>query len=339
MSEKFLAVRLGSLGDVVLSTGVLRAWYRLESAGFAYLTKSKFAPVLEGHPAIKKVITVPPYALNAPGWINFCRCLARNLGHLELIDLHSSLRTMFLKAAWPSTTHTYSKQALARRVFGLTRHPALKKKLIAADVPARYFQALDLGRPGPSDLGPCIILSPQEKTKARQVIRSVTKKRQMICLHPYATHPAKAWPAEHWIKLTALLERKGMDWIVIGQNKTGLVPADPRDLTSGTDIRLTCALLHHCRLLVTGDSGPMHLARAVGTPVLALFGPTTREWGFYPAGKKDLVLEEDLPCRPCSLHGRISNLCRAECMGRITPEKVMKGMQYILDAQLSRCHP
>jgi ADP-heptose:LPS heptosyltransferase len=68
----------------------------------------------------------------------------------------------------------------------------------------------------------------------------------------------------------------------------------------------------------------MHLASAVDLPVLALFGPTTREWGFYPAGERDKVLELNLPCRPCSLHGARGNAKDCLCMRGIRPEEVFE---------------
>ena len=145
-----------------------------------------------------------------------------------------------------------------------------------------------------------------------------------MALHPYATHPAKEWPRDHWKKLIGHLEKNGMNWFVVGQNNTPLLPGDERDLTNATNLRETCALLEQADWLVTGDSGPMHLACGVDTPVIALFGPTAKAWGFYPAGPNDTVLEQALDCRPCSLHG--SRPCNRgfECMTSITPDDVMK---------------
>jgi ADP-heptose:LPS heptosyltransferase len=74
----------------------------------------------------------------------------------------------------------------------------------------------------------------------------------------------------------------------------------------------------------------MHLAGGVDTPVLALFGPTSREWGFFPAGERDVVLQLDMPCRPCSLHG--SKLCShgAACLTRISPDMACKALLPLL---------
>ena len=67
----------------------------------------------------------------------------------------------------------------------------------------------------------------------------------------------------------------------------------------------------------------MHLASAGRTPVVALFGPTGPEWGFYPEGPLDVVLETDLPCRPCSLHGTATCKNTQRCLRDIMPETVL----------------
>jgi len=65
----------------------------------------------------------------------------------------------------------------------------------------------------------------------------------------------------------------------------------------------SAAVIGKTELMLSGDSAPMHMACAVGTPVFALFGPTVKEYGFFPTGESDRVFEVDLECRPCSLHG------------------------------------
>ncbi len=330
MPKTNLVVRLGSLGDVVLATGVLRAWQKRLEADFVFLTKPAFAPVLFNHPAIKKIISVPEHALQASGWTSFCRCLARELGHMELIDLHATLRSAILRAIWPYRTYTFPKLALTRRIYSRTGSRYFQKRLLDTDVPGRYFQALYQRPPDSREVQPLIHLDSKEKLQAKQILAVSSTQKGTIALHPYATHPTKAWPRQYWLELIAKLEEKGWNWLILGQDADPMLPGNSRDLTSQTDIRQTCAVLERCSALITGDSGPMHLARAVNTPVLALFGPTTREWGFYPTGKQDRVLEIDLPCRPCSLHGRTQNACPAPCMSRIQPVQVLDTLAGLL---------
>ena len=129
---------------------------------------------------------------------------------------------------------------------------------------------------------PRIYLTDAERQAAQDLLGPLRTTTRLAALHPYATHPAKEWPRDRWNALIALLDAAGIGWFVIGRNDAPLLPGRAEDLTSQTDLRTTCALLEQADWLVTGDSGPMHLACAVGTPVTALFGPTARAWGFYP---------------------------------------------------------
>ena len=85
----------------------------------------------------------------------------------------------------------------------------------------------------------------------------------------------------------------------------------------------TAARLARCSRLVTNDSGLLHIAEAVGTPVLALFGPTVREFGYFPILARSLVLEKSLDCRPCSRNGkRPCHRGDLACLQDITPDAV-----------------
>ena len=75
---------------------------------------------------------------------------------------------------------------------------------------------------------------------------------RIVALHPYATHPNKAWPRSHWTDLAAALTQADLPWVVIGRDEHPLFPGDPRDLTGATNLRETCAILKSADLLVTG---------------------------------------------------------------------------------------
>jgi heptosyltransferase-2 len=95
-------------------------------------------------------------------------------------------------------------------------------------------------------------------------------------------------------------------------------------------VRRVAALLGRLSALVTNDSALMHAAAAVGTPVIALFGPTVTEFGFAPAGPGHRILERSLDCRPCSVHG--SAHCprgHFRCLKEIAPEDVLEALNTI----------
>jgi ADP-heptose:LPS heptosyltransferase len=140
----------------------------------------------------------------------------------------------------------------------------------------------------------------------------------------------KRWPAASFAAVATQLAARGIGPLVVigGQDErevSGLVrslTACPVvDLTGETPIGLLPALLSKACVLITNDSGPMHVAAAVGRPVVSIFGPTSAvRTGPYGAGHT--VLTHDLPCRPC-----FSRVCRnavpMECLESITPEQVV----------------
>jgi ADP-heptose:LPS heptosyltransferase len=155
----------------------------------------------------------------------------------------------------------------------------------------------------------------------------------LVAVVPGARQETKRWPVAHYRSVAHMARAEGYGVIVaggpgeerlmrdvcsgLGEGVVAWDPAFPLD-------RLA-AVLKHCRVVVSNDNGLMHLAAAVGTPVVALFGPTVPAFGFFPLGEGHRVLERDLPCRPCSLHGR--KPCKINgrpCLGAITPAETWK---------------
>jgi ADP-heptose:LPS heptosyltransferase len=125
-----------------------------------------------------------------------------------------------------------------------------------------------------------------------------------IAIHPWTSDPVKQWPADKFVRLTDELADRGLNIFIIGSKEeleksrsyfSGLKNG-VTDLTGQTTLKELAGLLKKCRLLVSCDSGPMHLAAAVGTPVIALFrndlvGKTSKRWG--PWGSNHCVIEKN----------------------------------------------
>lgn len=331
LPENWAVFRLSALGDLVLTTGPLAWWHRHRGLRFTVITRTSLVPVLAGHPAVDRVMGLDDAALRREPWMIQARRLAGELSGLGLLDLHGTLRSRLLSAVWKGPVRRYPKAGLTRRLYRLTRWGFLRRGLEALNVPQRYALALEQEAPPAAELLPLIRLTPEELARGAQLASAAGALPGFAALHPYATHANKAWPREHWLALTELLGQVGIPWLVLGRDPEPLFPGDPRDLTNATDLRGTCALLARAGVLVTNDSGPMHLASAVATPVAALFGPTSRAWGFYPAGPRDRVLEREVPCRPCSLHGAQPCPEGRVCLAAIAPGQVLEAVQNVLD--------
>jgi len=330
-SKVKVVFRLSHMGDVTLTTGVLSHWHEKNGDTFVFITRAENAPLLANHPAISEVIALEEDVLKGKAWLNEARRLAAAYKGHPLIDLHGTLRSRILSLVWRGKVRRYPKFGLMRRLYDLTHAERFRIPLEAINVPQRYCMALEGKPPAARDLVPNIHITDAERAAASVHLKNISRINPLVALHPYATHPAKQWPREHWQGLTARLAGAGMDWFIVGYNDEPLFANHDRDFTNKTTLRETCALMEKADLLITGDSGPMHLATSVGTPVAALFGPTAKAWGFYPSGPEDRVLELDLDCRPCSLHG--SKMCSQgyECLIGMTPEYVVDIARHMLD--------
>jgi heptosyltransferase-2 len=162
-----------------------------------------------------------------------------------------------------------------------------------------------------------------------------------IGANPGSAWHTKRWPREYWARLITELSRAYATKVVLlgGSGETEwnaeiertAAPGSVLNLTGRTGMEELMALIKDFKLFITNDSGPMHIAVAFGVPVAAIFGPTTRELGFFPYGRENIVLEEELACRPCALHG--SKRCPRGhflCMRLVTPDKVGAAARHIL---------
>jgi ADP-heptose:LPS heptosyltransferase len=340
---RMAAFRPGALGDVVLTTGVFQHWFRATGVTFIMITRAEFAPLFSRHPAVSRVIGLNPDDLRPGRQHAVFRSLAAELAGMPLLDLHGSLRSRHLALLWQGPVHRYPKHAFARRVFLASGGRLRSACQLRDNVPQRYCRAQPLlredGNPEPRRLLPRIFLSPEELAFAGEALASlsppdasgVARAAPLAALHPFAAHPGKTWPPDNWLRFASLLEQRGIAVFWIG---TGTLPAalpPNRNFCNRTDPRRLAALLARADVLVSGDSGPMHLACAVRTPVLALFGPTCEEWGFFPAGERDRVLHLPMPCRPCSLHGKARCPRNLACLTGITPEYAADSLKTMLD--------
>lgn len=321
--------RLSALGDVVLSTGVINFWAKKYGWTFTYITKAEHASIIERTPHITNIIRLQKNELKDLAWNKKASRIAEEYNGYDLIDLHGTLRSSILALHWKGKIFRYPKFGIKRRLYNLTGSKRIENELCMTNVPQRYSMAIEKKAPEKSQILPKIFLEEDELARARDFIASSGLSEGFIALHPYATHPDKTWPPSKWTKLIGTLESQGLQWVVIGKDKTPLFGNSKCDLTNSMNLRETCALLKYAEVLVTNDSGPMHLAAGVETPVVALFGPTCRAWGFYPAGEFDKVLEKDLPCRPCSLHGK--NACEKgkKCLNEIEIDDVLGAVKEI----------
>jgi len=195
----------------------------------------------------------------------------------------------------------------------------------------------------PEPLMPTLALRPEEIAAAKRKFALDQISSPIFGLNPGAEYgPAKCWPADRFIAAArAICQRTNCAWLILGgkpetalarqiASTIGPPPCAVRNLAGQTALREFMALLKSCRVLLTNDSGPMHVAAALGTPVVALFGSTSPELTGpgLPGDSLHHLLKSDAPCAPC-----FRRQCPIDfrCMKGFSAERVVKAVVEMLN--------
>ena len=192
--------------------------------------------------------------------------------------------------------------------------------------------ALAGGISGPLPPPPWLALTDAERTRADQWLREREIPRRFFALAPGARWGTKRWP--FYPDLAAALTEPlvvlgGADDAGLGAAIVARAPARSWNAAGNLPLTVSAALLERAALLVTNDSAPLHLATALGIPVVAVFGPTVAAFGFGPVWPGDRVIEHPaLSCRPCHHHGpETCPLSHHRCMREIGVEQVVEAVR------------
>jgi lipopolysaccharide heptosyltransferase II len=326
-----LVVRFSSIGDILLTTPLLRAIRRRHPGSrLTVLTKEEYRALLSDNPHVNLVL-----GLDSERPIASVAAELRRNRYTHLLDLHGSLRSRALRALVPGNWRGYSKHRLARWVLIKTKKNIYTTK---RPVPERYFAAAEGLDLVPDGNPPEFFLHPSAPGHAAAWLAAVGigRDRPVVAVAPGAAHATKRWPLEHWRTLIDQLVADGFDVAIVGGPDDALVAdklveASPHHVASGAGslgLQETGAVLKLARAVVSGDTGVMHRATGVGTPVVALFGPTVEPFGFFPYSKAATVLQLPLPCRPCSSQGSARcPLGHHRCLREILPVSVQQAVR------------
>lgn len=197
------------------------------------------------------------------------------------------------------------------------------------------------GIPVPMDARPAFVFSSQEHAAAQTVLHAVgVGNRPLVAVATAASSPLKRWPVRHFAAVAEYLAGKGYAVLALGAPEE---TAEEQAMLAAHAIwlrpqplRITAALLRHCRLLVCNDTGLMHLAALVGCPVVPVFGPTS-PFIYAPPGA--VVVDETRapPCRKHHAFGPTDCLIRGACMegtlgciARVTVEQVIAAVEHTI---------
>ena len=326
--RRILIIKPSSLGDVVHALPTLAAVRgRFPNAEISWLIKRQWAGLLECVEGLDQIWPLPP----GLGWLSQVPALRQARFDLVL-DLQGLFRSGLM--AWLSGCPVRLGLANGREgsplfytkrvaVPTMQMHAVDRSLLIAAAIGAE-------GQSGQVSQLP-IRIHEHDHRQIEDLLRSqgLRPGARWVAINPGARWRTKRWPPERFAWVADRLIEEGLQVALIGgpderlvaQSVQGAMQRQAMDLTGRTPIRLLPALLSNAELLITNDSGPMHVAAAVGTPVVALFGPTS-PLRTGPYGSQHQVLQSGLACSPC-LSRRCHQPVTQDCLLRIQPEAVL----------------
>ena len=328
--KKCLIIRFSSFGDIVQNMGILPSLHLNEFATH-WLTKKEFADVVALSPSVHKVWSFDKKQ-GALSLIWTCFSL-RKEGYTHIYDAHKNIKSMICSLILCFPTPHFSRPKYIRRSkerwkrillfhFGVNRFPTPFRGIASYTRPIREWITGN-GSANPIQQWDFRRLIPQERRKSLDTFGN------KIILAPSAAWPMKRWPLDHWIELIKLWPQG--DFVLLGGPNDGFCEriaegrANVTSLIGRLSLIESCYLVSQARLVISADTGLIHVADLLGTKGLCLMGPTA--FGF-PTGKHIGLVEVPLECRPCSKDGRgkCSQDVYQKCMVDIKPENVLKNI-------------
>jgi lipopolysaccharide heptosyltransferase II len=357
--RRILVIRLDLIGDLVLSTVVVRVLKRAyPGAEIDLLALPSSASIVQGDPDLCEIISYNPNVWRRP------KALLQPRNWREAIQVTRRLRARRYDLAvsvfgpWAAILAVLS--GAHRRVgYGREGYPGF----MTDSVRGRHWQpgsrlhevdyCLRLARAAGAtiqegDRVPHLTVTPQAREEAARLLEQagIQSGRPLIACHVSSNNgQSKRWPVPYWAALIDRLIRELHAYVVLTgaasdrpliERITRRMQEQPIDLAGKTSLPQLAAVLQRADLLISGDSGPMHIAGAVGTPLIAIHGPTDPAHS-GPVSPKATILKSDIWCSPC-YNAKDTADCpfyTTQCMKNILPNQVYQVVQQKLSEQTS----
>jgi len=346
--QRILVIRLDLIGDLVLSMTVVRALKRsYPGVEIDLLALPVSAKVVIHDPDLTQIITYDPNIWRRP------KALFRVKNWRNVYNLLCQLRARHYDIAvsvfgpWAGVIAVVS--GAKRRVgFGRENYPSF----MTDNVPGRHWSpgdhkhevdyCLELAKSSgatisPADRTPRLYVDPQARQQLEQLLiqEGIKPEKPLIACHVSSNNgQSKRWPLPYWATLIDKLIREQDAQVILTGTFADLpliesvlhqMQEQAINLAGKTSLPQLVALLQRANLVISGDSGPMHIAAAVGTPLIAIHGPTDPALS-GPVSPTATVLRSGIWCSPC-YNARDTADCRfftTQCMKNILPSQVFK---------------
>lgn len=333
-----LIVKLSAIGDVIHTLPALTALRRhYPDARITWLVEEAAADLVRGHEALDRVLVSrrkhwvrelkgPGRAKSLREMRDFIHAL-RDTRYDLILDFQALLKSGVLIALAKGRRKVGFGPGLEHQehsyLFLNEKIPAVDMEIHALDRGLMLLEAIGIPR-GKTTYD--LPVGQNERRAADELLRrhGIAPSKPLVAVNPVAKWETKLWSTSSFARLAdRLIHRCGAQVVFTGSGQdratiSGILSrmAFPAASLAGeTSLKTLTALYRRCRLLVSTDTGPMHLGCAVGTPVIALFGPTA-PWRTGPCGERHRVIRTGVACSPC--FKRACPIGTGECMRRIS---------------------
>lgn len=315
VAKKILIVRFSSLGDILLTTPLIRSLGKqYNQLKIDFVIKKQFEDVVLNNPHLNKVFSIG----NFDELKEVKNELIKN-GYDAVIDLQNNFRSRKLVSGISKNIFRFNKPNVSKFLLVNFKINFLKEII---PIPVRYANSIPNFRLDDKGLE---LFLPEDITP------QIDRTNDIIGLCPGSVHKTKMWPEEYFIEIGNMFVKNNFKVVLLGGKSdreickkiAGLIPT-AIDLSNDNKLYETSANMKKCKTVICNDSGLMHTAVASNVPVVALFGSTVKEFGFAPYRSKSLVIENNsLSCRPCS-HIGLAECPKQhfDCMKTLTPKLV-----------------
>lgn len=336
--QKVLIIKPSAIGDIVHALPVLnllrRKW---PDARVSWLVSSACASLLDGHPQIDELIRFERKRFGkgwrkpsaAMGLFKFTRELRSREFDL-VIDLQGLFRSGWLakKTRAPVRVGPAEARELGW-VFYTHRVETGFPRGHAVDRYLKIAEAIGLGRE------PVNFIFATTESDREAAARLVSPGERFAVLLPGANWETKRWPPEKFADLVEpLRQRYGLISVIAGgagDKKLAVHIPGAVDLTGRTNLRQLVALMERADIVIGNDTGPIHIAAALGRPMVAIYGPTNPQYT-GPYGRLDTVVRLDLECSPCLSRG-CANPSYLSCLRNLGTEMVLDAVERQIGAK------
>jgi ADP-heptose:LPS heptosyltransferase len=344
---KILFLRLGGIGDILLTTAALKSVKeKLPSCEVHYFAGEKAAPILENNPYIDKLIIYRESHIKARR-LAIVRKQAQwfketfnDIKYDYVIDLESNYHTAYISTFIPAKERFgFTITDWRRAAYNLLYSKRFRFDRDNIYLAEKYLAILLFLNITPGDTKTTLAISPAEKKKAQEYFASTNPKGTKILLSDSGDWVTKKWPAEYWAKLIELVsaEKKDVTFYALagpGNENTiqYLISKNYQNLyvTPKSNLRDFAALVSCGDILVSCDSGVRHIGVALGLKTIGLFGPINETNWSLEDDKTKVITAGPLECRPCHKSKCVNKEKDIRCMTLIKPERVYQVLMKLM---------